>query len=176
MDAAVTPPHESDLDALSEVADSMKVVSERGFGARAPYGGWAMPPNIERAASHCKRPAKPKLRTAPVAAKQESTMQPARPSAALRMIRDHSQLVDAIRDRVDELGMTRLELDHQAGLQSGYSGKLLSRNHIKGFGKVSLGPTLGALGCVLILIEDPAQTARIKARMQPRQRPVVDAG
>jgi hypothetical protein len=55
-------------------------------------------------------------------------------------------------------------------LQSGYSAKLLTRRHIKGFGKVSLGPTLGAIGCKLLLVEDTEATARIRARMKPRER------
>lgn len=56
-----------------------------------------------------------------------------------------------------------------------YSSKLLSRKHIKGFGKASLGPVLGALGLKIVLIEDTAQTAKIRARMTPRQRPVRSA-
>jgi hypothetical protein len=43
--------------------------------------------------------------------------------AVARLIADYDALVDAIRERVDEMGMTRLELDHQAGMQEGYSGK-----------------------------------------------------
>ena len=93
------------------------------------------------------------------------------PAAAV-LISDYTGLVEAIRQRVDEMGLTRMELDHQAGLQSGYSGKLLSRKQLRSFGKASLGPTLGAIGCRLILVEDPAQADLIKARMTPRQRPL----
>jgi hypothetical protein len=88
------------------------------------------------------------------------------------MISDNSQFVEALRDRADELGMTREEMDYQAGLQHGYSGKLLTRLHIKRFGFISLGLALGALGLKILLIEDTAQTAAIRARMTPRQRPV----
>ena len=87
-----------------------------------------------------------------------------------RMISDYNALVDALRDRADEMGFTRLELDHQAGLASGHSGKLLGPKRVKIFGMKSLGDTLGAIGCKLVLIEDTAQTARILARMTPRER------
>jgi hypothetical protein len=63
--------------------------------------------------------------------------------------------------------VTREELDHLSGLQPGYSTKLLTRTHIKRFGKVSLGPMLGATGCKLLLVEDTEATARIRAQMTP---------
>lgn len=47
--------------------------------------------------------------------------------AVAKIIGDYSEFLDAIRARVDEMCMTRLELDHQAGLQDGYSGKTLGR-------------------------------------------------
>jgi hypothetical protein len=35
-----------------------------------------------------------------------------------------------------------------------------------------LGPTLGAVGCKLLLVEDTEATARIRARMKRRERAV----
>ena len=35
---------------------------------------------------------------------------------------------------------------------------------MKGFGKVTPGPVLGALGCKLLLVEDVEQIAKIRAR------------
>jgi hypothetical protein len=46
---------------------------------------------------------------------------------------------------------------------------------VKIFGMKSLGDTLGAIGCKLVLIEDTAQTAKILARMTPRERPIRHA-
>jgi hypothetical protein len=89
-----------------------------------------------------------------------------------RLLADYDALVEAVRDRVDEMGLTRHELDHQAGMQEGYSAKILGPKRGKVFGMKSLGDTLGAIGCKLLLVEDEAQTARIRARMKPRQRPV----
>lgn len=96
-------------------------------------------------------------------------------AAVARMISDYDEFVAAVRARADEMEMTRLEIDHQAGLCSGYSGKLLGPRQVKGFGKVSLGPMLGALGCRLLLVEDPVQTAKILARRTPRERPIREA-
>jgi hypothetical protein len=92
-----------------------------------------------------------------------------------RLIGDYGDLVVGARDRADAMGMTRLEIDEQAGLQSGYSGKLLSMNPVKCFGPVSLGAMLGAIGCKLLLIEDPVQTERILSRRQMRERPILGA-
>jgi hypothetical protein len=47
--------------------------------------------------------------------------------------------VGALRGRVDEIGLTREELDHLSGNQPGYSGKLLGKKQVKKFGKHSLG-------------------------------------
>lgn len=144
-------------------------VNRPSCGTRGAFG-WGLSPNIQRSS-----PAREKKNPAP----QENRPVPAldsppeqKPSAVGRMISDYNEFIEVVRDRVDELGMTRLELDHQASLQDGYSGKLLSPKQIRGFGKVSLGPTLGAIGCKLLLVEDPEQTARIRARMTPRQRPI----
>jgi hypothetical protein len=95
--------------------------------------------------------------------------------AVARLISDHCELVEAVRDRVNEMGLTRLELDHQSGMPSGYSGKLLGQKNIKSFGWASLGSVLGAIGCKLVLIEDPEQTAKMRARITPRQRPIRQA-
>jgi hypothetical protein len=92
--------------------------------------------------------------------------------AVAKLISDYDGLVESVRERLDEMGMTRLELDHLSGMQSGYSGKILGPGRVKIFGMKSLGDTLGAIGCKLALIEDPTQTAKILARMTPRERPV----
>jgi hypothetical protein len=91
------------------------------------------------------------------------------------MISDYDELVESIRQRVDDMGMTRLELDHQAGMQEGYSGKILGPKHVKIFGMKSLGDTLGAIGCGLLLVENPEQTAKMRARIKPRRRPIRQA-
>jgi hypothetical protein len=85
-------------------------------------------------------------------------------AAAARLIGNYDDLIDAIRTRVAELCISRNELDHLAGIANGHSGKLLGPGRIKRFGRITLGPTLGAIGCKLILVEDPAATAKTLAR------------
>ena len=76
----------------------------------------------------------------------------------------------ALRDRVDELNVSRTELDFLAGVSSGHSAKLLCPKQVKRFGSVTLGPMLGAVGCKLLLVEDAEATAKIRARAKPRHR------
>jgi hypothetical protein len=84
----------------------------------------------------------------------------------LAVIENYDELWSAIRIRVDEMGMTRHELDHLSGMQEGYSGKVLGPAQIKKLGPESLGATLGAICCKLILFEDPDATSKIKAIAQ----------
>src|SRR5258706_4189407 len=93
-------------------------------------------------------------------------------SAVLKIISTYDDLVEGVRERCDEMGMTRNELDHQAGLADGHAGKLLCHSQLKRFGIRSLGFVLGGIGCKLALIEDPEQAAKIRGRMKPRQRPI----
>jgi hypothetical protein len=81
----------------------------------------------------------------------------------LAIFSDYDGLWSAVRARVDDLNLTRLELDYLSGAQSGYHSKLLCGARIKKFGRCSLGDTLGAIGCELALIEDEIQTAKIRA-------------
>jgi hypothetical protein len=92
--------------------------------------------------------------------------------AFARIFSNYDGFLEAVRERVDAMGMTRLELDHLTGLQSGMSGKILGRRKSKRFGEVSFDATLPAIGCRLILVEDAELTAKIMARMTPRQRPI----
>jgi hypothetical protein len=93
----------------------------------------------------------------------------------LAVFSDYDGLWNAVRARVDAMGITRLELDHLSGNQEGYSGKLLGAKQVKKFGKQSLGATLGATCCKLVLVEDPEATAKMLARAKKRRRPVRSA-
>lgn len=72
----------------------------------------------------------------------------------IAVVRSYHDLRKAICARCDEIRMTREQLDFDAGLTNGHSGKLLSPRAIKKFGNVSLGRVLAATGLVLILAED----------------------
>jgi hypothetical protein len=79
-------------------------------------------------------------------------------SAAPRPIavaRSYDDLRRAVADWCREIGMTREELDNEAGLTSGHSGKLLSARAVNRFGIVSLGRVLAACGLVIVVAIDP---------------------
>lgn len=86
-------------------------------------------------------------------------------------IRSMPELVNAIRARRDELNISHETIDNIAGLQSGYTSKLLGPIQLKGFSHMSLGAVLGALGIGLVVIEDPEQRAKVEGRWQKRKRP-----
>jgi hypothetical protein len=87
-----------------------------------------------------------------------------------RLIRSIDDLVAAIRARRDELNVSHELIDDLAGLQSGYTSKLLAPEPMKGLGLMSLPALLGALGAALVLVEDSAQAERVRDRWTPRKR------
>jgi hypothetical protein len=62
---------------------------------------------------------------------------------------DYDGLRALINARRVELRMRHLDLDHDAGLQSGYSGKIFCG--MKNFGPLTLGPILDALDVEIVL-------------------------
>ncbi|WGR91851.1 hypothetical protein MTX26_15935 [Bradyrhizobium sp. ISRA443] len=85
-----------------------------------------------------------------------------------------AELVQLLRERRNELDITHETIDDISGLQSGYTGKLLSPVPIKQLGAVSLGAMLGALALKIVrieLVEDPEQADRMRPRWTPRKRP-----
>lgn len=88
-----------------------------------------------------------------------------------RLINSMPELVQALRDRRDELNVSHEVLDSISGLQSGYVSKLLAPRPIKNLGVMSFGALLGAMGLAVIVVEDPAAAARVRHLWQPRKRP-----
>ena len=75
----------------------------------------------------------------------------------LAVIRDYDGLHQAVKARVEELGVTRMNLDAYAKLQPGYSGKLFATIPAKRLGQ-SLGPVVQTLGLelwVMVAVERP---------------------
>jgi hypothetical protein len=89
-------------------------------------------------------------------------------------ISDYRTLVETCRQRADELGLSRLEIDRLGGLPPGYAGHLLGADGSGGRNKkmwpVSLEARLGVLGLKILLIEDDAATARTLALRTPVDR------
>jgi hypothetical protein len=84
-----------------------------------------------------------------------------------RQVNDYSALVDAVRDRSEQMEMSRLELDRISGLADGHVAKIVSPHPTKKFGILSLGAVLQALGLVLVVIEDPVARDKTLARRTP---------
>ncbi len=95
----------------------------------------------------------------------------------LAIVREYSDLIAAIRARMDELELTFDILDHRSGVQVGYSAKILGPTPTKSFGPVSLGCILGALRMKLIAIEDEdaaqSRHQKLERRRMPANRPNV---
>jgi hypothetical protein len=78
-------------------------------------------------------------------------------------------LLEVLRRRMRELGVTYDALDHIAGLCRGHSNKVLGRTPSKGIGKVSFGCILGALGLQVVVRVDKVQAERMASRWAERQ-------
>ena len=83
-------------------------------------------------------------------------------------VRDYAQLVRAIRTWIAELGTAGETIDDVAGLPLRYTMKLLAPVPVKGIGRTSLGPLLGALGLKLVVAVDHEVLARIRHRLVER--------
>ncbi len=87
-------------------------------------------------------------------------------------IRSMPELVQALRARRDALNISHETIDSIAGLQSGYTSKLLAPKPIKNLGPMSFGSLLGALGLAVVVVEDTDQCERVSKHWEPRKRPM----
>lgn len=87
-------------------------------------------------------------------------------------IRSMPELIEALRARRDALNISHETIDSIAGLQSGYTSKLLAPKPIKNLGPMSFGSLLGALGLAVVVVEDPGMCERVSKHWQPRKRPM----
>jgi hypothetical protein len=95
---------------------------------------------------------------------------------------DYASLHRLLRARHVELGISLETISQISGLS--YAAKLLEpvpvvdgngwkdgrRHHGRSIGAASMGPLLGAMGCTLVLAEDVAATARLRARSDWQHR------
>lgn len=85
-------------------------------------------------------------------------------------IHNMPELIAALCARRDELNISHETIDNIAGLQSGYTSKLLAPKPIKNLGPMSFGAVLGALGLALVAVPDPQAVAAVENRWQKRKR------
>lgn len=77
------------------------------------------------------------------------------------VMRDPTEMHRALRERAEQLDISREAIDEMAGLPKGYAAKLLCEPPVKQVGPVSLFPLAGALGLAVAFIEDEQRKARI---------------
>jgi hypothetical protein len=90
---------------------------------------------------------------------------------APRVIADvssYEQMLDALRQRINELQVHGERWEEFAGLPRGYLSKLVGVHPVRRLGMTSFAPVLAGLGLRLLVIEDPQTTARLKSRVAPR--------
>jgi hypothetical protein len=78
-------------------------------------------------------------------------------------IHDYAGLRLALRQRVEQLNVSRNCLDSVSGLPSGYVGKILSPYGKKRIGGMSLGLLVRAAGLKMTLIDDPDASDNVSA-------------
>lgn len=91
-------------------------------------------------------------------------------------IADESDLVKALRARVEECNVSRAEIDEELGLTGGYTSKRLTIPQIKYYGKEAFWNTAEMLGLAVVLVEDPHARARYAAKMKRRSKPQAIIG
>jgi hypothetical protein len=89
--------------------------------------------------------------------------------APIAIVRSYDELLMALRARVAALHTPMEVIDYVAGLPLRYSSKLLSPCPVKGLGRTSLGPLLGALGLKLAVMVDEESFRKIAHRLTKRR-------
>jgi hypothetical protein len=89
---------------------------------------------------------------------------------------DYPGMLDALRKRVNELGVNSERFDEFAGLPRGYFSKLVGANPIRRLGMISFQPVLAGLGLRCLFVEDEQATQRLKSRVPPRNGSYVRGG
>lgn len=85
-----------------------------------------------------------------------------------RIIRCFADLQPALRAAADERRVSREWIDAAAGFPGGYAGKLLAEYPVRGIGPQAFDGLLGALGKMLLLVDDAEAVARLIGRIEWR--------
>jgi hypothetical protein len=89
------------------------------------------------------------------------------PRVIAEEIVEYSDLMQAIKNRVVDLGIHGTRFDALAGWPEGYLSKLTCARAPRRIGLQSMGALLSAMGVKLQMVEDPAGTARLR-QLPPR--------
>jgi hypothetical protein len=93
------------------------------------------------------------------------------PLPATTVIRNYDDLLLCLRQRANDLQISRETIDHISGLPSGLSAKIMSLNKLRRIGVETLGPLLDVLALRLVAIPDDEAFARNRSRYVRRSHP-----
>jgi hypothetical protein len=91
-----------------------------------------------------------------------------RPARIVATFDSYDGMLNAIRDRVNELQVTGTSLDNFVGLPIGYYSKIAGANPVRRIGLTSFQPIISGLGLTCQFIENKAATERLKKRVPVR--------
>jgi hypothetical protein len=83
----------------------------------------------------------------------------------------YEDLIEALRLRVDNLGISRETIDEISGITPGLASKILSLRHVRRVGLISMAPLLETLGLKLVALPNDEALARVRSRYTPRDVP-----
>lgn len=86
----------------------------------------------------------------------------------LGTVRDYSDLRAVLRKVAELRNISREEIDRLAGWPTGFAGKVLANEPTRNLGPNTIAGGLGALGVMLIAVDDPAALAKFTARAEQR--------
>ncbi|MET4479649.1 hypothetical protein [Bradyrhizobium sp. F1.13.3] len=173
-----SPAMSEQLDLLEEIDEQTTFSTNVGSHQKKRWraGCLSVSPQFERAKVARAAPDDGTPEAPPAAASEPEAAPepPSVPAAVPRIITTREELVDMLRRRRDELGLTHQTIDGIAGLQDGYTSKLLAPKPIKNLGPMSLEAMLGALALGIVrieFVEDPELATRMRSRWTRRTRP-----
>jgi hypothetical protein len=149
--------------------------SPRATGATG--GRWSLSPQFLR--HHVARPPKPETaqQRQPKATKAAVVSEGRTIDLFCAQVRTYEELREAVCARVNQLNISRRNLDEVAGLTDGHSGKLLAPGEIKKhFGMLTLGLMLQACGLRLLVVDDRDALAKAERKFVERKINQVRSG
>jgi hypothetical protein len=91
----------------------------------------------------------------------------------LATVTDYNGLIEALKARQAEIGITNATLEALTGLQPGYVGTLFGSSRGRSLGGTSFGLLLGGLAVKMIIVVDLDAARRMEKRWEQRERPLM---
>jgi hypothetical protein len=100
--------------------------------------------------------------------KQRRHMNQRSPRIVGKVCRNHGEIVDALRARKDELGLSDSFVDDIGGFAHGHVGKIIGPSRLKGLGRSTIDRLLNVLGVSLLVVVDDEKMRQLKKRHERR--------